>query len=259
MRVVIVDDDTAASQRLSVLLRRWGYDPMIVHEDWHSQEQMLTTPAPATNDHPDQSADAGALQTRVGQGQEVPELRELPPGTRWLLQAKATRDALTGLWGRAMTLEILNQELARGLPEDGRLSVIVADLDRFQRINDTLGRSAGDEVLRQTARRLLGALRPYDIVGRHGDEFLIVLPGCAAGNALVLAERLCRCVAMEPVLHDGRPVPVAVSLGVAGWDGKQRAAELLRTADAALCQARNACRNQLVCSDRLPVTCWPAG
>jgi hypothetical protein len=67
MRVVIVDDDAAASHWLAVLLRRWGHDPMIVREDWHSQEQMLPAPAPASDPDRGQPADAGALQTRPGQ------------------------------------------------------------------------------------------------------------------------------------------------------------------------------------------------
>jgi diguanylate cyclase (GGDEF)-like protein len=232
---------------------------MIVREDWHSQEQMLPAPAPASDPFRGQPADAGALETSPGQDQAMALLRKLLPGTRWPLQAKSTQDALTGLWGWAITLEILNQELIRHRPESERLTVIVGDLDRFRRINDKFGRAVGDAVLRQTARRLLAALRPSDIVGRHGEEFLIVLPGCAAANALVLAERLRQSVATEPLLHDGQPVPVSLSLGVAGWDGKQRAAELLRTAATTLYQAKNASRTQLACSAVLAVTYWPPG
>jgi diguanylate cyclase (GGDEF)-like protein len=259
MRVVIVDDDAAASQRLALLLRRWGHNPMIVREDRRSQEQMLPAPAPASDPCQGQPADAGDLETSPGQGQALAPLRELLPGTRWLLQTQSTRDALTGLWGRATILEILNQELTRHRPESARLSVIVGDLDRFQRINDQFGRAVGDAVLRQTARRLLAALRPYDNVGRHGDEFLIVLPGCAAASALVLAERLRQSVATEPLLHDGQPVPVSLGFGVAGWDGKQSAAELLRTADTTLYQAKKASRTYLGYSTGPPVTCWPSG
>jgi diguanylate cyclase (GGDEF)-like protein len=252
-------DARAASHRLTVLLRRWGHDPMVVREDWHSQELMLPAPAPASDPFRGQPADPGALQTNPGQGQAMAPLCELLPGTRWLLQAMSSRDALTGLWGRAITLEILNQELIRHRPETEQLSVIVGDLDRFRRINDKFGRAVGDEVLRQTARRLLAALRPYDIVGRHGEEFLIVLPGCGAANALVLAERLRQSVATEPLLHEGQRVPVSLGLGVAGWDGKQRAAELLPTAATTLYQAKNASRTQLACSAVLAVTYWPPG
>ena len=86
-----------------------------------------------------------------------------------------------------------------------------------------------------------------------------MLPGCGAANALVLAERLRQSVATEPLLHEGQRVPVSLGLGVAGWDGKQRLAELLRMADTTLYQAKNASRTQLAGSAGLPVTCWPAG
>jgi hypothetical protein len=82
MRIVIDDDAAAASHRLTVLLRRWSFDPTIVSEDWHSQQQLLHAPAPASDPYQCKPADAGTLQTSPGQGQALAPLREVLPGTR---------------------------------------------------------------------------------------------------------------------------------------------------------------------------------
>jgi diguanylate cyclase (GGDEF)-like protein len=176
-------------------------------------------------------------------------LQEQLLATQRQLREQATRDALTGLWNRAAILDLLDRELARGRRESRSVSVILGDVDHFKRINDTLGHLAGDRVLRQVARRLSEALRPYDTVGRYGgEEFLVVLPGCDAPDATGLAERLRRHVAAEPVDGEGGPVAVTLSLGIAVWDGTATAdaTELLQTADEALYRAKETGRNRVV-------------
>ena len=127
------------------------------------------------------------------------------------------------------------------------MAVIIADIDHFKKINDSLGHLAGDRVLRQIAQRLQTAVRPYDVVGRYGgEEFLIVLPHCDADFSLALADRLRCCVALEPANVAGEVVPVTISLGTAAWDGNASAQELLQIADNALYQAKAEGRNRAV-------------
>src|SRR3954468_5692084 len=79
---------------------------------------------------------------------------------------------------RGAILEHLERELARAARENKSLGVVIGDLDHFKRLNDTYGHLAGDEVIRETARRLRQATRTYDLLGRYGGEnFLILLPG----------------------------------------------------------------------------------
>ncbi|HYH72057.1 MAG TPA: GGDEF domain-containing protein [Nocardioides sp.] len=149
---------------------------------------------------------------------------------------QATHDALTGLPNRVLFLERLVAAIPTAA-DGAHVAVLFCDLDRFKRVNDTLGHAAGDELLRQVAARLRGAVRPGDTVGRlSGDEFSIILPGLVTPeDAQSLADRVTACFA-EPFRLDGTDVEVGTSVGVAvhavGSDGT--AEQLLREADAAM-------------------------
>jgi diguanylate cyclase (GGDEF)-like protein len=158
------------------------------------------------------------------------------------LRFQAMHDNLTGLWNRGRIMENLQEELERGAREHSCVSVILADLDHFKRINDTYGHQAGDTVLQVTARRMHHALRTYDRIGRYGgEEFLIIAPGTDRGNALSLAERIRHCVAGAPVPTAEGPVIVTVSLGVAitRIGVREDAFSVIADADAALYRAKN--------------------
>lgn len=174
-------------------------------------------------------------------------------GAAWFLaarplEARATRqaraaatDPLTGIANRRALFEVASSAL-RAAGRDGRpLSAILFDLDHFKRINDTRGHAAGDEVLREVARRAQQVLRDRDILGRYGgEEFAAILPGADAALAAVIAERLRQRIASEPI--DG--IPVSASLGVAQADpGSPGLEDLLLRADAALYEAKRAGRN----------------
>jgi diguanylate cyclase (GGDEF)-like protein len=208
------------------------------------KDQMLDGLEAGADDFLVKPVDPNEMRARLIAGKRILELQEQLLTSQRHLREQATRDALTGLWNRAMILEILERELARSRRDHHPVSVLMADIDHFKRINDTLGHLAGDEVLHQVAQRLHAALRPYDMVGRYGgEEFLMVLPGCNAEAALMLAERLRAVVQAEPV-HDGpAAIPVTMSVGVAAWDCAWSAPELLRLADTALYRAKNAGRN----------------
>jgi len=154
------------------------------------------------------------------------------------LQREATHDGLTGLWQHNAILHILERELLRAQRSGTAVSVIMADLDHFKLVNDSLGHAAGDEVLRRVAGELAGAVRPYDSVGRYGgEEFLIVAPECNVEDAQVLAERIRTCIAQNQISMNGRPVAVTISLGTA-TRASGDAEELLVAADKALYRAK---------------------
>lgn len=123
---------------------------------------------------------------------EVEQLREAT-----LLDAK--RDALTGTLNRDTLLTVLFRETDRIQRHPGSLALLAIDLDGLKHWNRELGRDVGDQLLRESARRISRLLRTYDVLGRIGsDEFLIILPGCSAVNAVLLAERLRNEVFGEP-------------------------------------------------------------
>ena len=155
------------------------------------------------------------LQVRLRAGKRIVELQRELLAAREALRDQATRDALTRLWNRGSILAALQRELARGAREGEPLSLAMMDLDHFKIVNDSYGHLAGDEVLREAARRMSGAVRPYDGVGRYGgEEFLILLPGCDGASALEQAERLRQLMCGEPVVVGELVHTMTASLGV---------------------------------------------
>jgi diguanylate cyclase (GGDEF)-like protein len=165
-----------------------------------------------------------------------------------LTLVQATVDPLTGIANRQAILRLVDDEIARAARYQRPLSVILADLDQFKRLNDAHGHEAGDIVLRHVGAILAGAVRTADTAGRYGgEEFLVVLPETDADAAADVAEKLRRTVAGSPVrLPDGAEVCVTLSAGVAGGVGRVLHSDILvRDADAALYSAKALGRNQV--------------
>ena len=181
------------------------------------------------------------MQVRVRAGRRICDLEQE-------LRIKATRDALTGIYNRGAILEILQKEIARHERDKGWISVIFADIDHFKRINDEYGHLAGDAVLLEVARLMGANLRPYDALGRYGgEEFMIVLPGCDANGALVIAERIRAGVADQPIATDFGMIASSLSVGVAAINGEKMIplSGLIHIADSALYQAKSKGRNRV--------------
>jgi diguanylate cyclase (GGDEF)-like protein len=131
-----------------------------------------------------------------------------------------TEDRLTGLPLRAAGIDFLRRSLGPWNPAAGAseqfVGAIAIDIDRLKQINDTLGATAGDAVLRQTARRFAACLRPSDLLVRAGkDEFLVFLPNLSeAVQAESIAHRLLECMQI-PFIHRGGTVFATASFGLA--------------------------------------------
>ncbi len=155
-------------------------------------------------------------------------------------------DPLTQTWNRAEIAEVLRREAARAERLGSPLSVMMADVDHFKRVNDTYGHLVGDRVLLGVVDSLRAALRPYDAIGRFGgEEFLLVLPDCSRPAALRIAERMRSQVAGLRVMSEREPVAATLSVGVAtsppgGPD------TLIDLADRALYRAKSLGRNRVV-------------
>jgi two-component system, cell cycle response regulator len=165
----------------------------------------------------------------------------------------AVTDGLTGLHNRRFFEEVLRLETERALRGDGRLALLVTDLDHFKHVNDAHGHQSGDAVLVEAGNRLRRALRGSDVLARYGgEEFVTILPDADRETALEIAERCRRALSRAPILlPSGRRVTVTGSFGLAllapdrDAPGPRDAAALLRRADRALYAAKDAGRNRV--------------
>ncbi len=164
------------------------------------------------------------------------------------LSHQAFHDPLTGLANRAL----LRQRVEHVLRRPGRTgydaAVIYLDLDGFKNVNDSLGHDAGDQLLRDVARRLLAAVRAGDTVARlGGDEFAVLLENnrYPREDAVFIAERILGTL-REPVTVEGLQICVSASVGIAIAGPDTTASSALRNADVAMYRAKAAGKNQWV-------------
>ncbi|GAB7038843.1 MULTISPECIES: putative bifunctional diguanylate cyclase/phosphodiesterase [Catenuloplanes] len=172
-------------------------------------------------------------------------------GARKYMEAELTRqaftDSLTGLPNRALFHDRVSHAAARHHRESGRITLMLIDLDDFKLVNDGLGHTAGDQLLRVIAQRLSAQLRPADTLARlGGDEFAVLIEDLTELEAAELADRLVRAV-REPVTLGVRDVICTASIGIsvikAGTHDLGEADELLRDADLAMYAAKAAGRD----------------
>ena len=166
-----------------------------------------------------------------------------------LLEKEAHYDAKTGLLTASRFMEILGEHAARAARDPQHaISLIMADLDFFRDVNNTLGHLAGDQVLRAVATVLRQTLRQTDFIGRFGgEEFVVLLPNTEAAAAMRAGERLRTAVESARIQLPGRPQPVliTVSLGVASYpDPCPDVRALLHMADLAVYKSKRDGRNR---------------
>ncbi len=196
--------------------------------------------------------DLDEFRVRVRAGRRILELQAALLAAGEKLRDLASRDPLTGLLNRTAILAALDREVERAAREHRSVGVVMLDIDHFKRINDASGHLAGDAALRAVSTRLEASLRSYDVAGRYGgEEFLVVLPGCSAADAMALAEQMRQGFAAEPFDTPEGRIGITISAGVAtATAGTSRSGlELVRDADEALYRAKRAGRNRVAAAN----------
>ena len=175
-------------------------------------------------------------------------IRHLTVGNelRASLEKAAFRDPLTGLYNRRYAFRMFENEISRYRRYGDPFSLILIDADYFKRVNDEHGHCAGDVALQAIADTCTAAVRDSDVVGRFGgEEFIILLPHTTADNAVIVAERIRREMALQTPTWQGAKLDVTLSLGVAEIGVHAASFDaLLRSADKALYTAKERGRNQ---------------
>ncbi len=161
------------------------------------------------------------------------------------LRKLAYHDPLTELHNRAAFLEMFEHALGRAGRRSRRLALLYLDLDRFKKINDTLGHVVGDQVLEESAMRLRQALRSDDEVARlGGDEFIIMLEDIADVDTPARVARKVLSLLCQPIMIERHVLHVTTSIGIAVYpDDGDDVTALLKNADAAMYMAKKEGRN----------------
>lgn len=181
--------------------------------------------------------DAFELRARVRAALRTKRLQDI-------LRDRAMIDPLTELANRRAFDENLHQEWARAARYSLRLALIMADIDHFKRVNDEYGHPAGDEVLRQVARRLSANFRDSDMLFRYGgEEFVAILPETSAEGAMGLADRLRAAVCANPIIAANRELTITASFGVSDNVTVKEPSQLVQASDVSLYQAKSDGRN----------------
>lgn len=169
------------------------------------------------------------------------------------LQVAARSDALTGVLNRHAMIEEFERHWKRSQSANLPLACVILDVDRFKRINDSLGHLAGDEVLRTIAQLIEQSTRPGDFIARYGgEEFCVILLGATERNAVDWAQRARETLEQTPVELSEQSIPVTASFGAAQrTDQMRNIEELIDAADQALIVAKQTGRNRVVAASSM--------
>ncbi len=169
---------------------------------------------------------------------EIADLRaELARVNQRLAEAEllADRDALTPVLNRRAFVRELSRTLAFCQRYNAPAALVFFDMDAFKAVNDTWGHAAGDAALQVVAASLAEHVRESDVVGRlGGDEFAVILAQAERDAAEAKAADLKRRIEGEPLVFEGRSIPLRLSYGVRAFEAGMEAAQMLAEADAAM-------------------------
>jgi two-component system cell cycle response regulator len=241
-------DGVELCRRIRTLQANGNYIYAILLTAKDKKEDLIEALEAGADDYLVKPFDPIELRLRLMTGRRLLDLHQELEAARESLRVAATRDSLTGLLNRAEILTFLDRELARMQRDQKSIAILLADVDHFKAVNDTLGHLAGDAVLREVGEKMTSRLRVYDGAGRYGgEEFVLILPGCELEAAARRAEEIRNSISSTPVVTPYGVVPVTISIGIAiaGSLTVRDPLLILEEADKALYRAKNKGRNRV--------------
>jgi two-component system chemotaxis response regulator CheY len=220
-----------------------GYIYFIILTTKAGKEDVLRGLEAGADDYLTKPFDHDELKYRINIGRRIIELEQR-------ILRMADTDPLTGILNRRAFMVRFEAEIQRSLREGIPLSLILADIDHFKRVNDQYGHQAGDQVLQAFTRQLSRSLRPYDLLGRYGgEEFIMGLPKAGSPHSGAMAERFRQGIEKTTIpLGNGEgSLHITASFGVASWrPGIDTDLDsIIRRADEALYRAKSEGRNRV--------------
>lgn len=167
------------------------------------------------------------------------------------LREESIRDPLTNLYNRRYLEDSLRREFAHAHREKYPVSIIMADIDHFKRVNDTHGHGVGDRVLQELSDRMIASFRTEDIVCRYGgEEFIIVMPGASALTAFQRTEDFRKSLEEKEILVGEKQIKITISAGIAVYpQNGMTVDEVIKKADGGLYQAKSSGRNRVIAGE----------
>ena len=225
--------------------------PVLMLIGQETVEQKIRGLELGASDYLTKPFDEGELIARIKVQLKLKDLQDQLRAANRAMQVLLVTDPLTGVHNRRYLTESLGKEVRRAQRYHTPLSVILADIDHFKRVNDMFGHLQGDTVLVEFGRLLQKDLRVHDVAARFGgEEFVILLPGTELAGAKVVAERVRSAVeAHEFSGMNGERVTSSFGVAEVQLDAEESPAQLLSAADAALYRAKGAGRNRVAVRD----------
>ncbi len=223
--------------------------PVIMLTGREEREQKIKGLEHGASDYVIKPFDPGELIARVKVQLKIKRLQDDLKAQNRRFEELSNTDPLTQLANRRFLMNVFEKEFHRSVRHKHPLSLIMADIDHFKKINDTYGHQQGDLVLKAVADTMRNLLREYDVAARFGgEEFALVLPETALLQATHVAERIRERIAAMRFEGSLAPLRMTISLGVASSPGKgiKGVNDLIRVADDALYTAKREGRNRVV-------------